>query len=195
MDPKGQMAAYEWSFSDANPPIQAWAAWHIYTIEKKVYGSGDREALEKIFQTLTLYFTWWVNRKDAEDNNIFQGGFLGLDNVSPLDRSHLPADCNCYIDQSDGTAWMAMFCLNMLRIALELALHDATYQEMASRFFLHFLNIADAMNNVGGGGESFWNDEDGFYYDILHLTGDRRIDGKQFVPIIPTQDILHIYLP
>jgi hypothetical protein len=181
MHPNGQIPAYEWAFNDLNPPVHAWAAWRVYKIEEKMYGRPDREFLERVFQKLALYFTWWVNRKEAKDDNIFQGGFLGLDNISAFDRSNIPDCIGGYVDQADGTAWMGMYCLNMLRIALELAIQDPTYDEMASKFFQHFLYIADAMNQMGAGEEDLWDDEDGLYYDILHLTGGKQINGREFV--------------
>ncbi|GAC1473706.1 MAG: glucosidase [Ktedonobacteraceae bacterium] len=181
--PNGQVPAYEWSFDDANPPIQAWAAWRIYKIEEKMYGQGDREFLERIFQQLLFYYTWWLNRKDLQGNNLFQGGFLGLDNIGPFNRSHLPSTFGGYLDQSDGTSWMGMYCLNMFKIAVELAIQDSTYEIMASKFFLQFLSITDAMNGVGGEGEHLWDETDGFFYDVLHLGSGRRIDGQEFVSL------------
>jgi hypothetical protein len=178
MHPNGQIPAYEWAFNDVNPPVHAWAAWRIYKIEEKMYGHADREFLEREFQKLALYFTWWVNRKDAGGNNLFQGGFLGLDNIGPFDRSHIPTGISGHVDQSDGTSWMGMYCLNMLRIALELAMQDPAYEEMACTFFQHFLYITDALNQVGGEEEHLWDDQDGFYYDVLHLTG---LNGQECI--------------
>ncbi|MDZ8183874.1 MAG: glucosidase [Nostoc sp. ChiSLP02] len=168
MHPNGQIPAYEWAFGDVNPPVHAWAAWRVYNIEKQLYGKADRDFLEEIFQKLSLYFTWWVNRKDFEGNNLFQGGFLGLDNIGVLDRSNIQIP-NAIIEQSDGTSWMGMYCLNLLRIATELAKgdDDKKYEDMASKYFQHFLLIADAMNKVGGTGVDIWDDQDQFYYDIL----------------------------
>ena len=204
MHPNGQMAAYEWKFGDVNPPVHAWAAWQVYKIEEKMYGQADTNFLEEVFQKLCLYFTWWVNRKDSEGKNIFEGGFLGLDNIGALDRSNIGI-AGVTIEQSDGTSWMGMYCLNMLKIATELAKKDkdaakvyqqlrqkyekvsreqkddeliatyqklvkqsgrANYEDMASKFFQHFLLIADAMNIVGGN-VNIWNEADKFYYDIL----------------------------
>jgi hypothetical protein len=174
MHPNGQMPAYEWAFGDVNPPVHAWSALRIYQIEKKMTGKADREFLERVFQKLLLNFTWWVNRKDAEGNNVFQGGFLGLDNIGVFDRSaHLPT--GGHLNQSDGTSWMAMYSLNMLAIALELAKENRVYEDIASKFFEHFLFIADAMNNLGGRGQGLWDEEDGFYYDVLKLD-----DGTQY---------------
>jgi hypothetical protein len=169
MHPNGQLPAYEWALGDVNPPVHAWAAWRVYKIEQKRRGGkGDTKFLERIFQKLMLNFTWWVNRKDAEGRNVFQGGFLGLDNIGVFDRSAtLPT--GGHIEQSDGTSWMAMYCLNMLAIATELARHNAAYEDVASKFWEHFLHIANAMNNLGGEGDRLWDEEDGFYYDVLCL--------------------------
>ncbi|MFB2769945.1 glucosidase [Pelatocladus sp. BLCC-F211] len=185
MHPNGQIPAYEWQFSDVNPPVHAWATWRVYKIEQKMYGRTDRQFLERVFQKLLLNFTWWVNRKDAEGNNVFQGGFLGLDNIGVFDRSaSLPT--GGHIDQSDGTSWMGMYCLNMLAIALELAITNPVYEDIATKFFEHFLYIADAMNHIGKEKTNLWNQEDGFYYDILHLP-DRQITLKvrSMVGLIP----------
>ena len=146
MHPNGQIPAYEWAFGDVNPPVHAWAAWRVYKIDKKRRGKGDRAFLERVFHKLLLNFTWWVNRKDAEGMNIFQGGFLGLDNIGVFDRS-APLPTGGYIEQSDGTSWMAMYTLNLLAIALELASEDPAYEDVASKFWEHFLYIAHAMNH------------------------------------------------
>jgi hypothetical protein len=168
MHPNGQLPAYEWAFGDVNPPVHAWATWKVYEIDAKGQGKPDREFLEKVFQKMLLNFTWWTNRKDADGNNIFQGGFLGLDNISIFDRSHhLPT--GGHIDQSDGTAWMAFYSLIMLKIALELANENTVYEDLATKFYEHFLGIANAMTNCGGQGHSLWNDDDSFFYDALHL--------------------------
>ncbi|MBW4646347.1 MAG: glucosidase [Goleter apudmare HA4340-LM2] len=185
MHPNGQIPAYEWQFSDVNPPVHAWATWRIYQMEQKIYGRADRQFLERVFQKLMLNFTWWVNRKDAEGNNVFQGGFLGLDNIGVFDRSAtLPT--GGHIDQSDGTSWMGMYCLNMLAIALELAKANPVYEDIATKFFEHFLYIADAMNKIGEMEASLWNEADGFYYDVLHLP-ERQITLKvrSMVGLIP----------
>ncbi|MEH2329927.1 MGH1-like glycoside hydrolase domain-containing protein [Nostoc sp.] len=185
MHPNGQIPAYEWGFGDVNPPVHAWATWRIYKIEQKIYGRADRQFLERVFQKLMLNFTWWVNRKDTEGNNVFQGGFLGLDNIGVFDRSAaLPTGGR--IDQSDGTSWMGMYCLNMLAIALELAKTNPVYEDIASKFFEHFLYIADAMNKMGEMEASLWHDSDGFYYDVLHLS-ERQITLKvrSIVGLIP----------
>src|SRR5215467_158728 len=168
MHPNGQLPAYEWALGDVNPPVHAWSAWRVYKIEKKKRGRGDRAFLERVFQKLLLNFTWWVNRKDAEGMNVFQGGFLGLDNIGVFDRS-APLPTGGHIEQSDGTSWMGMFCLNMLAIALELAKDDMAYEDVASKFFEHFVYISRAMNDMGPSGRSLWDSEDGFYYDLLHL--------------------------
>lgn len=164
MHPNGQLPAYEWAFDDVNPPVHAWAALRIYQIEQKEHGRGDLAFLERVFQKLLLNFTWWVNRKDAQGNNVFQGGFLGLDNIGVFDRSK-PLPTGGFLNQSDGTSWMGVYTLNMLAIAIELAMHDPVYEDIATKFFEHFLYIADAMNRLGGTG--LWDEEDGFYYDML----------------------------
>jgi glycogen debranching enzyme len=167
MHPNGQIPAYEWNFSDVNPPVHAWSAWKVYTIDRERRGEGDLEFLEKIFHKLLMNFTWWVNQKDASGNNLFEGGFLGLDNIGVFDRSHgLPSGGR--MEQADATAWMAMYSLNMLRIALEISQHRPYYQEMASKFFEHFLSIAGAMFNIGKEHVDLWDDADEFYYDAVH---------------------------
>jgi len=177
MHPNGQLPAYEWSFSDANPPVHAWATWRTYKIDSKLEGKADRAFLEGIFHKLLLNFTWWVNRKDVEGNDVFQGGFLGLDNISVFDRSSsLPTGGR--IDQSDGTAWMGFYSLEMMKIALELAREDPIYQDLATKFFEHFLRIARAMSEMSRRGYSLWDEEDGFFYDLLHLPDDRVIPLK-----------------
>jgi hypothetical protein len=184
--PNGQTPAYEWALGDVNPPVIAWAAWRVYQIDRKATGVGDLAFLERVFHKLLLNFTWWVNRKDAEGNNVFQGGFLGLDNIGVFDRS-APLPTGGRIDQSDGTAWMGMFSLNLLTIALELACHNPVYEDIATKFFEHFLYIADAMNNLGGAGIALWDDEDEFFYDVLHLPDDRHVTLKvrSFVGLLP----------
>lgn len=186
MHPNGQIPAYEWAFGDVNPPVHAWATWRVYKIEQKMYGRSDRVFLERVFQKLLLNFTWWVNRKDVEGRNIFQGGFLGLDNIGVFDRSAtLPT--GGHIDQSDGTSWMGMYCLNLLAIALELAQTNPVYEDIATKFFEHYLYIADAMNRIGEAETSLWNETDGFYYDVLHLPNDQQIELKvrSMVGLIP----------
>jgi hypothetical protein len=174
MHPNGQLPAYEWAFGDVNPPVHAWAAWRVYKIEKRIRGCTDRNFLERVFHKLLLNFTWWVNRKDAEGKNIFQGGFLGMDNIGIFDRNAM-LPTGGHLEQSDGTSWMAMYCLNMLMIALELARQNPAYEDVASKFFEHFVYIDQALNNLGGEGIQLWNEEDGFYYDVLHLP-----DGNHF---------------
>ena len=175
MHPNGQLPAYEWAFGDVNPPVHAWATWRVYEMDREHHaGQGDRGFLERVFHKLMLNFTWWVNRKDVEGRNIFQGGFLGMDNIGIFDRS-APLPTGGYINQSDGTAWMAMYALNLMRIALELAVDDHVYEEIASKFFEHFLYIAEAMTNIGGDGIGLWDEQDEFYYDVPHLPGGERI--------------------
>ena len=174
MHPNGQLPAYEWAFGDVNPPVHAWAAWRVFQIDRKQRGdAGDHQFLERIFHKLMINFTWWVNRKDADGRNIFQGGFLGLDNVGVFDRSK-PLPTGGHIDQSDGTAWMAMFCLNLMRIALELSSANAVYEDIASKFFEHFLHIAEAMTAIGAE-VGLWDEQDEFYYDVLHVPNERPL--------------------
>ena len=174
MHPNGQLPAYEWAFGDVNPPVHAWAAWRVYKIDKKRKGKADTSFLERVFHKLLLNFNWWVNRKDAYGRNVFQGGFLGLDNIGVFDRSGvLPT--GGYIEQSDGTSWMGMYCLNLLAIAMELARSNPAYEDVASKFWEHFLYIAHAMNHLGDQHSSLWDEEDGFYYDVLNLP-----DGSNF---------------
>ncbi len=184
MHPNGQVPAYEWAFNDVNPPVHAWAALRVYQIEQKERGRGDLAFLERMFQKLLLNFTWWVNRKDAQGNNVFQGGFLGLDNIGVFDRS-APLPGGGFLNQSDGTSWMGIYTLNMLAIAIELAIHNPIYEDIATKFFEHFLYIADAINRLGGHG--LWDDEDGFYYDMLMCDDGRAIPMKVYsaVGILP----------
>lgn len=189
MHPNGQMPAYEWNFSDVNPPVHAWACWRVYEIEQELTGKRDIAFLEEVFHKLMLNFTWWVNRKDAEGHNVFQGGFLGLDNIGVFDRSK-PLPTGGYLSQADGTAWMAMFCLNLLRIALELALENPVYENIATKFFEHFLLIASAMTNIGDEGIGLWDPQDEFYYDVLNIhthEGERRefMRLRSLVGLIP----------
>ena len=187
MHPNGQIPAYEWSFGDVNPPVHAWATYQVYLIDKaKNGGTGDTQFLERVFHKLLLNFTWWVNRKDPEGMNVFQGGFLGLDNIGVFDRSSI-LPTGGHIEQSDGTSWMAMYSLDMLAIALELAAGDATYQDVASKFWEHFIYIARAMNHLGEDGLSLWNEEDGFFYDVLHLPDGSRVPlrVRSMVGLIP----------
>ncbi len=185
MHPSGQMPAYEWAFDDVNPPVHAWAAWRVYQIDRKQSGSGDTEFLEKVFHKMLLNFTWWVNRKDRDGDNVFQGGFLGLDNIGVFDRSQeLPT--GGHLEQADGTAWMGMFCLNMLAMALELAKTKPAYEDVATKFFEHFVYIADSINTKCGE-TGLWDAEDGFYYDTVHCPSGRMIplEIRSFVGLIP----------
>ncbi|HEX4823887.1 MAG TPA: hypothetical protein VFV19_06215 [Candidatus Polarisedimenticolaceae bacterium] len=187
MHPNGQMPAYEWAFGDVNPPVHAWAAWRVYQIDRDARGGeGDRAFLERVFHKLMLNFTWWVNRKDAEGRNVFQGGFLGLDNIGVFDRS-APLPTGGFINQADGTSWMAMYSLNLMRIALELARTNRVYEDIATKFFEHFLHIAEAMSAMGEGGAGLWDDTDGFFYDVLSLEGGRQVPLKvrSMVGLIP----------
>ena len=186
MHPNGQIPAYEWAFSDVNPPVHAWAAWRVYKIEQKRKGTGDRVFLERIFHKLLLNFTWWVNRKDTEGKNIFEGGFLGLDNIGVFDRS-APLPTGGRLEQSDATSWMGMYCLNMLTIALELARENRAYEDVASKFFEHFVYICRAVNNIGGKHIELWDRTDGFFYDVLHLpNGDTtHVKVRSMVGLIP----------
>src|SRR5947199_168512 len=163
MRPSGQPPGYEFNFSDVNPPVHAWACWRVYDL-----GGRDRVFLARVFQKLLINFTWWVNRKDVKGKHLFAGGFLGLDNIGVFDRSaELPT--GGHLEQADGTAWMAFFCATMLSMALELASEDPAYEDIATKFFEHFVAIVDAMNSLGGMG--LWDEEDGFYYDQLHVDG------------------------
>jgi hypothetical protein len=174
MQPNGQLPAYEWSFSDVNPPVQAWAAMRVYQIEKSKHGKADRLFLEKIFQKLSLNFTWWVNRKDSDNRNVFEGGFLGLDNIAAFDRdTGIPEGGR--LDQVDGTGWMGMYCLNLLQIALELAKENEAYEDMATKYFEHFVYIADALNRIGDHSIGLWDDQAEFYYSLLTLANGQSI--------------------
>jgi hypothetical protein len=184
--PNGQVPAYEWAFDDVNPPVLAWAAWRVYKIDQRRSGKSDYAFLERAFHKLLLNFTWWVNRKDTEGNNVFQGGFLGLDNIGVFDRSR-PLPTGGHLEQADGTAWMGMFCLNMLTISLELARQNRAYEDIATKFFEHFLYIAEALNNIGGSGIALWNEQDEFFYDVLHTEDGRNtpLRIRSMVGLIP----------
>lgn len=199
MHPNGQLPAYEWAFDDVNPPVHAWATWRVFQIDRKQrretheHDKGDLEFLERVFHKLLLNFTWWVNRKDAQGRNIFQGGFLGLDNIGVFDRSK-PLPTGGFINQADGTSWMAMYCLNLLRIALELAQHNRVYEDIATKFFEHFLDIAGAINGVSDShsptpedGLALWDETDEFYYDELRLPDGQKIPLKvrSLVGLVP----------
>ena len=192
MHPNGQLPAYEWAFDDVNPPVHAWAAWRVFQIDRKQRREtapndcGDLKFLERVFHKLMLNFTWWVNRKDAQGRNIFQGGFLGLDNIGVFDRSK-PLPTGGFINQADGTAWMAMYSLNLMRIALELARHNNVYEDIATKFFEHFLHIVAAMNNIGQTGIGLWDEQDEFYYDVLNLPNGQMepLKIRSMVGLIP----------
>jgi hypothetical protein len=193
MHPNGQLPAYEWAFSDVNPPVHAWACWKVYEIIRQMTGHADIDFLARAFHKLLLNFTWWVNRKDREGNNVFSGGFLGLDNIGVFDRSaELPN--GGHLEQADGTAWMAMYCLNMLTIALELAHHKPAYEDVATKFFEHFVYIANAFYEPGDGHLSLWDEEDGFFYDNLHMptSGYVRLKSRSFVGLIPLFAVTHL---
>jgi hypothetical protein len=184
LHPTGQIPAYEWNFSDVNPPVHAWATIFLYRTEQALYGEGDIDFLKRSFAKLTLNFSWWVNQKDRSGKNLFQGGFLGLDNIGVFDRS-APLPTGGYLEQADGTAWMSMFCQNMFEISIELASHDSYFQDMAAKFAEHFLWIARAMNQTGSGG--MWDEEDGFYYDVLRLPDGnaQRLKVHSMVGLLP----------
>lgn len=186
MHPNGQLPAYEWAFGDVNPPVHAWSTFRVFKIDENTNGKPDIPFLESVFHKLLLNFTWWVNRKDANGNNIFQGGFLGLDNIGVFDRS-APLPTGGYIEQADGTSWMAMYALNLMRIALELSKYNPVYQDMATKFFEHFLYIAEALDNMGVDGAGLWDTTDQFFYDQLSLpNGQRqRLKVRSMVGLIP----------
>ena len=186
MHPNGQIPAYEWAFGDVNPPVHAWACWRVYKITCKMTGHADTDFLERVFHKLMLNFTWWINRKDAHGKNVFEGGFLGLDNIGVFDRS-APLPTGGHLEQADGTAWMGMYCLNMLAIALELARSKPAYEDVATKFFEHFIYIANAINGDTYDGDGLWDEEDGFYYDQIHLPDETYIPMKirSFVGLIP----------
>jgi mannosylglycerate hydrolase MGH1-like protein len=179
MHPSGKLPAYEWSFDDTNPPVHAYAAYRVYEIEKNANGGkGDIAFLETIFHKLLLNFTWWVNREDAEGNNIFEGGFLGMDNVGLFDRSNYMLPGGGFLEQADGTSWMAAYCLHLMRMALELSMVNPIYQDMANKFFEHFLHIAQAMSSIGTGSDGLWDEQDEFYYDTVRMPGNLSIRMK-----------------
>jgi Mannosylglycerate hydrolase MGH1-like glycoside hydrolase domain/Glycosyl hydrolase family 63 C-terminal domain len=189
MQPNGQLPAYEWAFGDVNPPVHAWATWRVFQMDRKQRGDcGDLAFLERVFHKLMINFTWWVNRKDPQGRNIFQGGFLGLDNIGVFDRS-APLPAGGFINQADGTSWMAMYSLNLMRIALGLALHNPVYEDIATKFLEHFLYIAKALTNIGGDGQGIglWDEEDQFFYDTLQLPDGRmmKLKVRSMVGLIP----------
>jgi hypothetical protein len=175
MSPNGQLPAYEWSFSDVNPPVHAWACMQVYKMDKERTGVADTLFLERIFQKLLINFTWWVNRKDRFNNNVFEGGFLGLDNIGLFDRNNVPD--GGVLEQADGTAWMGMYCLNMLEIALELAQFNIAYEDLATKFFEHFTYIASSLNRISHDFPGSWDEEEGFFYDVL------KMPGGEFIPL------------
>jgi hypothetical protein len=184
MHPNGQIPAYEWAFGDVNPPVHAWAAWRVFKIDQRLKGKPDHEFLERVFHKLLMNFTWWVNRKDSEGANIFEGGFLGLDNIGIFDRS-APLPSGWTLEQSDGSAWMGAYCLNMLKIALQLAFLNPCYEDIASKFFEHFLYISDAINHYEGSG--LWDEDDGFYYDRLQVADGQHmlLRVRSLVGLVP----------
>ena len=184
--PNGQIPAYEWAFDDVNPPVHGLAAWRVYILEQEQRGDGDRSWLRRIFGMLVLNFTWWVNRKDRDGRNVFEGGFLGLDNIGIFDRS-APLPGGGYLEQSDGTAWMAMYCLNLGQIAMELAKDDPDFEDMAAKFYEHFVYIASAMDRMGDNEDELWDEDDGFYYDIIHRPDGsaQRIKLRSMVGLLP----------
>ncbi|PKQ45297.1 MGH1-like glycoside hydrolase domain-containing protein [Confluentibacter flavum] len=194
MHPNGQIPAYEWNFSDVNPPVHSWAVWSVYEKDKNYTGNGDIPFLEKAFQKLLINFTWWVNQKDKSGTDLFEGGFLGLDNIGVFDRNHMPPGIK-RMQQADATSWMAMFTLNMLRMSLELSKTNKIYEESAAKFFRHFLNIAWAMHHIGKKDISLWDDEDNFYYDVVEMaTGATdRLRVRSLVGVIPmfAVEIIH----
>ncbi|MEL6124488.1 MAG: glucosidase, partial [Bacteroidota bacterium] len=194
MHPNGQIPAYEWNFSDVNPPVHSWAVWQVFCRDRELSGEPDYQFLEVTFQKLLINFTWWVNQKDRDGNALFDGGFLGLDNIGVFDRNHLPPGIRS-MQQADATSWMAMFALNMLRMSIELATQNPAYEESASKFFRHFLNIGWAMHNIGEGHISLWDDEDAFYYDVLQMDNGytSRLKVRSLVGIIPlfAVDVIH----
>lgn len=187
MHPNGQIPAYEWNFGDVNPPVHAWAVLRVYQIDRAMNGGkGDIAFLQKAFHKLSMNFTWWVNRKDKDGNNVFEGGFLGLDNIGVFDRNH-PIVENAHLEQADSTSWMAMFALNMLKMSLELSMENPVYQDMASKFFEHFLYISGAMNSLGENQVDLWDEDDNFYYDVIHTPGikNQRMKVRSMVGLIP----------
>jgi Glycosyl hydrolase family 63 C-terminal domain len=177
MHPNGQLPAYEWAFGDVNPPVHAWSCMQVYKNEKARTGKGDVDFLERVFQKLLINFTWWVNRKDHKGNNVFEGGFLGLDNIGVFDRSSaIPG--GGVLEQADGTSWMAMYCLNMLEMALEISQHNPNYEDVTTKFFEHFIYIAESLNRIGENWTGSWDDEEGFFYDVLAMPDGRYIPVK-----------------
>ncbi len=197
MHPNGQIPAYEWNFSDVNPPVHSWAVWTVYEKDKKRTGTADTPFLEKAFQKLLINFTWWVNQKDKSGTDLFEGGFLGLDNIGVFDRNHMPKGIK-KMQQADATSWMAMFSLNMLRMALELSKTNEIYEDISVKFFKHFINIAWAMHHIGKKDLSLWDDQDNFYYDVVEMSdgSTERLKVRSLVGVIPmfAVEIMHIDL-
>jgi hypothetical protein len=184
--PNGQIPAYEWEFSDLNPPVHAWAVWRVYNMDRIRSGKADREFLERCFHKLLINFEWWVNKVDSEGNNIFEGGFLGLDNITVIDRSHqLPGGAK--LEQSDATGWMGSFCLYLMRIALELAKENSVYESLATKFFQHYVYVGAAMKRMGKRNFQLWDEEDLFFYDVLRLPdgGFHKFRVRSLVGLIP----------
>ena len=184
--PNGQIPAYEWEFSDLNPPVHAWAVWRVYNMDRIRSGKADREFLEKCFHKLLINFAWWVNKVDSEGNNIFEGGFLGLDNITVIDRSHeLPRGAK--LEQSDATGWMGSFCLYLMRIALELAKENSVYESLATKFFQHYVYVGAAMKHMGKRNFQLWDEQDLFFYDVLRLPdgGFHKFRVRSLVGLIP----------
>ncbi|MFL6254976.1 MAG: MGH1-like glycoside hydrolase domain-containing protein, partial [Pyrinomonadaceae bacterium] len=184
--PNGQLPAYEWEFSDLNPPVHAWAVWRIYNMDRLRTGKADRDFLEKCFHKLLINFAWWVNKVDAQGNNVFEGGFLGLDNITILDRSHALPD-GAWLEQSDATGWMGMFCLNLMRIALELAKENRVYEALATKFFQHYAYIGAAMKQMGADDVEIWDEGDKFFYDVLNYADHtyQKFRVRSLVGLIP----------
>jgi hypothetical protein len=184
--PNGQIPAYEWEFSDLNPPVHPWAVWRVYNMDRIRSGVADRAFLERCFHKLLINFAWWINKVDSRGNNVFEGGFLGLDNITLFDRSEkLPG--GAVLEQSDATGWMGLFCLNMMRIALELAKENRTYEGLATKFFQHYVYIGAAMKRQGGRDHDLWDDTDGFFYDVLRYPDGHfeKIRVRSMVGLIP----------
>jgi len=184
--PNGQIPAYEWEFSDLNPPVHAWAVWRVFHMDLARSGKADRAFLERCYHKLLINFAWWINKVDREGNNIFEGGFLGLDNITVVDRSQRCAD-GSVLEQADATGWMGMFCLNMMRIALELAKDNPAYETLATKFFQHFTYVAAAMKNMGSRDYQLWDERDGFFYDVLRFPDGRfrKFRVRSLVGLIP----------
>jgi mannosylglycerate hydrolase MGH1-like protein len=186
LHPSGQIPAYEWAFSDLNPPVHAWAVWRVYNMDRLRSGKADREFLEKCFHKLLINFAWWINKVDSEGNNVFEGGFLGLDNITVIDRSE-PLPQGMVLEQSDATGWMGMFCLNLMRIALELARDNRAYEGLATKFFQHYIYVGAAMKKMGGRRYQLWDEADGFFYDVLRTADDgfHKFRVRSLVGLVP----------